>query len=191
MADDWDWVDQEDTRQKEERSKDYFNIEEGSQQFVLLTHIAPLPQVWDNATKKYRPAVEGDKNVSMRGVCWVLQDGLVKQAKLPYTIVKQVRALSQNPDWEFKFPFLHTLTLKAEGAGTKEVKYSLTPSPKKVEIAAEILEELKKKPTPEEMVEKIKEGKVSRGSAPAHSAPAETSAPDYPEEDIDPADIPF
>lgn len=161
MADDWDWVDNEESRQKEERSKDYFNIEEGAQQFVLLTHCAPFPQVWDNATKKYRPAVEGDKNISMRGVCWVLQDGNIKEAKLPYSIVKQIRSLSQNPDWEFKVPFPHTLTLTAEGAGTKEVKYSLTPSPKQIEISAEVLAELAKKPTPEERVERIKEGKAS------------------------------
>lgn len=177
--DQWGWVENEESRKKEERSNDYFNIEEGKQQFVLLSHFAPLAQVWDNGTKKYRVAEEGDSGVSMRGVCWVLQDGHIKEAKMPYTIVKFVRALRDDPEWEFEFPFLHTLTLNAEGAGTKEVKYSLTASPKKTELTKEVLAEFAKKPSPEDRVERIKGGgKESKGI-------------EYPEEEINPEDIPF
>lgn len=186
--DGFDWVDRQEEKRKEERSKEYFNIEEGKQQFVLLSHCAPYPQVYENG--KYRPAVEGDANVTIRGICWVLQDGIIKSAKLPYTIVKAIRALQQDPEWDFKIPFLHTLTLNAEGAGTKEVKYSLTPSPKTVEISKEILAELAKKPKPEELVEKIK-NKAS-GTSSAGTVEDTREAPvDYPSEDIDPADIPF
>lgn len=179
--DSFDWVDQQEEKIKEERSKDYFNIEEGKQQFVLLSHFAPLPQVYDPATKKYRTAEEGDKNVSLKGVCWVLQDGNIKQAKMPYIVVKAVRALRDDPEWEFSFPFPHQLTLNAEGAGTKEVKYSLTPSPKKFEIPKAVLDELAKKKTPEEMVEIIK----------GNNKKTESKEVKYPEEDINPEDIPF
>lgn len=176
--DEWGWVDAQEEKSKEERAKGYFNIQEGSQQFVLLSNCAPLPQVWDG--KRYRIAVEGDTNVSIKGLCWVLQDGLIKEAKLPYTLVKEIRGLQQNPDWEFEIPFLHTFTLNAKGANTKEVKYSINASPKRVDIPLEILEELKKKPTPEELVEKIK-GKKQSSVDPT----------DYPEEDIDTSNIPF
>ncbi len=110
----------------------------------------------------------------------MLQDGLVKQAKLPYTVVKIIRALQQNPDWEFELPFPHMLTLTAIGAGSKEVKYSLVPSPKLVEITPSVLNELAKKPSPREIVEKIKGGRQS----------SETSV-EYPTEEIDPDSIPF
>lgn len=182
------WVDEKEEEIKEERAKGYFDIVEGKQQFILLSHCAPLAQVFDPATKKYRAASEGDRGTSIKGVCWVLQDGLVKQAKLPYTIVKAIRGLQQNPDWEFVIPFPHMMTLDAVGAGTKEVKYSITPSPKKTEVPASVLEELKKKQTPEEIVEKIRGGK----SEPRHSeedtrdAPPPEAAPD-----INPDDIPF
>lgn len=181
----FDWVDKQEEKRKEERSKEYFNIVEGKQQFVLLSHCAPYPQVYENG--KYRPAAEGDTNVTIRGICWVLQDGIIKSAKIPYTIVKAIRALQQDPEWDFKIPFPHTLTLNAEGAGTKEVKYSLTPSPKQVEISAAILAELAKKPKPEELVEKIK-GKASGASTveDTREAPIE-----YPEEDVDISNIPF
>jgi len=190
MADEFDWVEKEEERMKDERGSDYFNIEEGKNQFVLLSHFHPLRQVFDPGTKKYRVAVEGDKNISIKGVCWVWQDGAVKQAKMPYVVVKAVRALRDDPDWDFKFPFPHVLTLNAVGAGTKEVKYSLTPSPKQVAIPQEVLDELAKKPTPEQIVEKIKEGKVSqRNDVDTSEQP--NDGYEYPTEEINPEDIPF
>lgn len=178
----WDWVDDQEQQNKENRGKDYFDIVEGKQQFVLLSHFARYAQVWDGS--KYRAAEEGDTNISAKGVCWVYQDGAIKLAKMPYTIVKAVRALHEDPEWDFELPFLHTLTLNAVGAGTKEVKYTLTPSPRKVELDPEVLKELAKKPSPEEMVEKLS------GTAVSPSKPEE-SGYEYPEEEIDPADIPF
>lgn len=182
--DGFDWVDKQEEKKKEERSKEYFNIVEGKQQFQLLSHCAPYPQVYENG--KYRPAVEGDTNVTIRGICWVLQDGIIKSAKLPYTIVKAIRALAEDKEWDFKIPFTHPLTLNAEGAGTKEVKYSLTPSPRTVAIPAEILTELAKKPKPEELVEKIKNKASGNTIEDTREAPIE-----YPSEEINPEDIPF
>lgn len=186
--DEWDKVEKE----VESNKGDYFSIVEGANRFILLSYIKPLAQVWDNAEKKYRIAEEGDKNVSVKGVCWVLQkeqnenaeeEYVIKQAKLPYTVIKEIKGISEDPDWDFEFPFPYPITVTAKGAGTKEVKYSTNASPKKFEIPADVLEELKKKPTPEEIVEKIKNGK-SDDATPA-------KAPDYPEDEINPEDIPF
>lgn len=178
----WDWVDKQEEKNKEERDKGYFHIQEGDNRFVLLSHCAPLAQVY--ASGKYRAAEEGDTGVSIKGVCWIFQEGLVKEAKLPYTVVKGIRALQQNPDWEFVLPFPHVITLNAKGAGTTEVKYTFTASPKTIEIPAEILNELKKKPSPEEVVERIKGGKsTNKVNEDTHS--------EYPEEEINPDDIPF
>lgn len=189
MTDKFDWVDAQEEKIQSERSKDYFNIQEGANKFVLLSHCAPLAQVWDNASKRYRVAEEGEKNANIKGICWVLQDDVIKSAKLPYTVVKQIRALQQDPEWDFQLPFPHTLTLNAKGAGTKEVEYTLNPSPKRMEIPEAILGELSKKLTPDELVEKIKGKVVSQGNTAEENAP--TTMPDYPVEDINPDDIPF
>lgn len=181
-----DWVDKREEEIKNSANSGYFDIKEGENRFVLLSHCAPFAQVYEGG--KYRPAKEGDTNVSIRGICWVWQDGAVKQAKLPYKVVAAIRAIQQNPDWEFKLPFPHVLTLSAIGAGTKEVKYSVTPSPKEVAISAVILDELKKKPTPEDLVEKMKTGIAAKSSEDTRSAPPPV---DYPESDINPEDIPF
>lgn len=180
--DDWDWVDKKEEEIKEQRSNGYFKIEEGKQTFVLLSHCAPLAQVYEGG--KYRPAQEGETGASIRGVCWVLQDGLIKQAELPYTLVKVIRGLQQDPEWEFTIPFPRTFSLTAIGAGTKEVKYTLTPSPKTIEIPKAVLDELKKKLTPQEIVDK----KKGRSSAPSKE---EGEYPTAESEGINPDDIPF
>ncbi len=179
-----EWVDEREKQIEEDREKGYFNIKEGDNRFVLLSNVAPLAQVFDPATKKYRAATEGDTGISIKGVCWVGQEGLVKQAKLPYKVVQAIRGLSQNKDWDFVLPFPHVLTLNAVNAGTKEVKYTLTPSPKTVEIPAAMLTELGKKPKPEDIVEKIKSGKKTEEDT-REAPPADTPP------EIDPNDIPF
>lgn len=187
MNNNFNWVDEQEKKINEERSKEYFQIAEGPNKFILLSHCAPLAQVFDPSTKKYRIAVEGDSGVSIKGVCWILQEDGLKQAKLPYVVVKQLRSLQQEADWEFTIPFPHALTLNAKGAGTKEVEYTLTPSPKKSEIPASVLAELSKKPTPEEIVEKIKNKAVP-------ATPSSEDTREYPEpasEGLNPEDTPW
>jgi len=167
MTNKMEWVD-EMTKQQDASSL-FFSMQEGDNRIQLLTHAARLAQVWDGA--KYRPAKEGDENISIKGVCWVLQDGKIKEAKLPYTVVKQIRALMEDPDWAFdEFPMPRMINIKVKNAKTKEADYSVVPSPKESEVPAEILEELKSKKTPEEVVEFIKskqeQSVSSTGSVP-------------------------
>lgn len=177
MNDSMSWIDEQEKKNAEEKSKDYFNVVEGDNRFQLLTHIAPYPVKWTGT--KYEPAKEGDTDASIKGVCWVLQDGEIKSANLPYTAVKQIRELMQDPDYTFdSFPMPRLVNLKAKGAGTKEVDYLVVPSPKETPVSEEILAKLANKPTPEEMVEKLKgKGAVASGS------------PTY--EEVDPSQIPF
>lgn len=171
-----DWADN-----VEKQGGDYFKIVEGDNRFQLLSHCAPYALKWNGA--RYEPAEEGDTGISWKGVCWVLQDGALKLATLPYTFVKSVKALMQDEDYAFaEFPMPRAVNFKATGAGTKEVEYSLIPSPKEVEVPAEILKELATKPSPEEMVEKLRKSEKTET----------TSEPiKYPDEDINPEDVPF
>ena len=179
----WDWLDKKEEEIKA-NSGDYFTISEGTNKFILLSHIAPLAQVWTGS--KYRIAEEGETNVSIKGVCWVMQrndkdEMVIKQAKLPYAVIKAIRAYSDDPEWDFTIPFAHPFTLTAKNAGTKQVEYNLQASPKPIEIPKNILEDLAKKPTPEEVIEKIKGNSAIKE--------AEKDYQDVPE--LDPEDIPF
>ena len=166
-----DWVDAREEKSKEEYEKGYFNFVEGANKVLILSHCAPLAQKWTGT--KYEPAEEGDQNVSVKGVCWVLHEGLLKQAKLPYLVVKAIRALQNDSEWGFnEFPMRYPVTINAKGAGKKEVEYTVVPSPKEMVAPAEILNELAKKPKPEEIVEKIKGKKSSIPTANASEYPA-------------------
>lgn len=178
------WVDSREEEITKEKADGYFNVVEGDNRIQLLTYCAPLAQVWTGS--EYRVAEEGDKNVSIKGVCWILQEGKIKQAKLPYTVVKAVRELMEDPDYAFEsFPMPRLINIKAKNAGTKEVEYTVIPSPKEIQVDPAILEELKTKMTPEEIVDKVK-GKVAPESLVTKSEPIK-----YPEEEVDPKDIHF
>jgi len=172
------WVDSQEEKNKEKLGDGYFKIEEGDNRVQILTHCAPLAQVWMASEKKYAIAEEGDKATSIKGVCWLLQEGKIKQARLPYTVVKQIRALQSDEDWHFTdFPMPRVINIKAKGAGTKEVEYTVVPAPKETPVPAAILEELSKKPSPEEVVEKMKD--------------RATSKVQYPNTEVNPEDTPF
>lgn len=183
MADKMDWVEKQEAKNKEEGDKSYFKIAEGDNRIQLLTHCAPYALKWNGS--KYEPAQEGDTGTSIKGVCWVLQDETIKSATLPYTVVKMIRELQNDEDYAFEeFPMPRLINIKAKGAGTKEVEYTVIPGSKEVTVSPSILTELAKKPTPEEMVEKLK------GKAVSHVKEAPTKVA-YPTEEINPDDIPF
>ncbi len=182
MSNKMNWVEDKEKEIEKAKEEGYFQIAEGDNRIQLLTHCAPLIQLYNPTTKKYEIAKEGDKGGSVKGVCWVLQDGKIKQAKLPYTVVKAIKDLMQDPDYAFEeFPMPRLINIKAKNAGTKEVEYSTIPSPKETAVSAEVLAELAKKPSPEEVIEKIKGKTSQRNDAPLPE----------PEEDINPEDVPF
>lgn len=182
MTSNMDWIDSREAEIEKEKADGYFKIVEGDNRVQLLTYTAPLAQYFDPGTKKYRIAEDGDKGVSIKGVCWILHDGKLKQAKLPYTVVKAIRAFQNDEETSFdEFPMPYAINIKAKNAGTKEVEYTVIPSRKESTIPAAILAELKSKPSPEEIIEKMR-GKTE---------PSSKSGIEYPTDEINPEDVPF
>lgn len=175
------WIDEVEKANSERQEGEYFKFSEGDNRIQLLTHCAQLIQRWNGS--KYEVMIEGDSQEgrSIKGVCYVLQDNEVKLAFLPYSVVKQIRALQQDPDYAFTdFPMPRLINIKAKNAGSKEVEYSVIPSPKETKVAEAIMFKLEKKNTPESIVEAMKakrEGKKVEKPI------------DYPEESSD--GIPF
>lgn len=172
MKKDNSWVDDIAKKQEEDQEKGYFKFVEGDNRIQLLTHCAQLIQRWTG--KGYEVVIEGDpqEGKQIKGVCYVLQDSEIKLAYLPYTVVKQVRELQNDPDWAFEeFPMPRTLNIRAKGAGTKEVEYSVIPSPKEAPVSAEVLKSLQEKTSPEVVVQRMKDKRS-------------TKAVEYPENDL-------
>lgn len=172
------WIDEKEKANQEALSEGYFKIQEGDNRIQLLSHLAPYALKWTGT--RYEPANEGDAGISWKGVGWVLQDGIIKSATLPYTVVKAIKGFMEDEDYTFsEFPMPRQVNIKAVGAGTKEVEYNVIPSPKEAPVATETLTELSKKPTPEEMVEKMRNSEKKEVS-PINS----DETPDIRAEDI-------
>ncbi len=140
-------------------------------------------------------------------------DGKVKIAKLPFSIGEQLLNLENDADYGYTgFPMPYDVTIKAEGAGTKEVKYSAPlPRPPKA-LESEITDELAKGKSVAEVIEKMKanqkekhmaDGTWAKNQAAKEATKKEIAdsrvegggkkvdAIEYPTEDINPDDIPF
>ena len=108
-------------------------------------------------------------------------DGQIKTFFMPHTIHKFIEDLQTNEDWSFdEVPMPYDLTLNATGAGTKEVKYSVTPSPKRTPITeAEAEAFIAKKPI-REIQAAIYEKQEQNSPDPTRDAP-----------DFDPTEVPM
>jgi hypothetical protein len=123
------------------------------------------------------------------------KDAGMKLVKLGNKIIKQLDALSENEDYAFdSFPMPYDITINAVGAGTKEVEYSVVPSPKIIPLTPEEEAALVKEHSPADIVKTMKEKQMKKDGnlvdAPGAVAQASSNI-EYPKEDIDPDQIPF
>lgn len=152
----------------------------------------------------------GEQKPSIKYTCYVLADGKIQLADLPYSVIKEIGLLQTNEDYSFdSFPMPYDVTVKFnKESGSPNDMYKVIPSPKRIEIPDDIKEQLvvvMSKLTPEQSVEKkkvaqrtihdsdgttqkrVEEFRASVDTAPVNSEPVMQ----YPDEEINPDDIPF
>lgn len=139
---------------------------------------------------------------SSKYLAWVLdgKDGKLKQMKIPYSVMGDIVSLMvSDKGYAFKdFPMPYGVTINAVGAGTKEVKYTVIPDRENTETPAEIMEEVKSKKSPTEIIaswKKYNEGK-HKGDGTwdrlhKKAGAEELDTIEYPTDELDPNDIPF
>lgn len=107
-------------------SGDYLKLKEGQNRFRLVSECLA-----------HEGEFKGQKN--FKWLCLVIDraDGKVKPFFMPHTIYKQIVALQRSDDYAFDgVPMPYDLTINADGAGTKEVKYTLMPARKESVLTA-------------------------------------------------------
>jgi hypothetical protein len=106
---------------------DYLKVKEGANRIRLLSEALP-----------HRGSYKGTPN--FKWLCYVLDrtDGNVKPYFMPHTIYKAIEALQTSEDYAFDdVPMPYDITINAQGAGTKEVEYSVMPAKKETPLTAE------------------------------------------------------
>jgi hypothetical protein len=203
---------------------DWFKFVEGDNIFRVLTEPEMIFEKYNVGVCYTDCGYEG----SPKFMTYVLQteknvegedELVIKLAKLPYKIGTQIAEYESDEDYSFTgFPMPFNIKVKAKGAGTKEVEYTVIPSPNRSEVSDEIKAQLAKlKPVPE-LIEKMKANQKEKhvadgtwqkeqdrkealkaGLAKAKAdagvkdpvVQTDGSTSDYPEEEINPEDIPF
>lgn len=144
----------------------------------------------------------------------------IELMKIPFTIIKTLTGFQQDEDYSFEsFPMPYDLKITAKNAGTKEVEYTVLPSMKQIPVDEETLEKLSKEKTCAEIVQKLKDKQIEKDKASglyktpeereqerlenlkekienrknqrAELGEVDESEIKYPEDDINPDDVPF
>lgn len=122
--------------------------------------------------------------------CWILDrsDGQFRIADLPYTIAVQLKDLKSDEESGTAFegwPMPYDVNIKAKNAGTKNVEYTVIASQKRAEITTEEQEAFDKLTPMDQILDKQKQKAKER-----HEGGGSTGG-EYPDEEINPEDIPF
>lgn len=154
---------------------DRFKLDEGNNKIRILSGAWPLASHFRGKKVKSATCYGEKKGCPFHGnnpkteepyskpnfkwVLWIIDrfSGQVKLAFLPHTIMKVVGALQVSEEYSFNdLPMPYDITIVAKGAGTKEVEYSVLPSPKHIELTQSEKEDFESKKEVSEIVEKMK-----------------------------------
>lgn len=147
---------------------DYLKLKEGNNRVRILDGFQPHQSFY-----RGKP--------TFKWICYVIDrvDGKVKPWFMAHAIYKQIQALQESEDYGFEgVPMPYDLTIRADGAGTIEVKYSVMPARKETPITSDEQAALKELPTLAELSKTLKE----KAEKPQELAP---------ESDDDDSRVPF
>ncbi len=123
--------------------------------------------------------------------CWAIDRKTNKFVilRLPYKVSKTLLEMMTSDEAGFKgWPMPYGINIKAKHAGTMDAEYEVIGSRQNTDITDEETEELAKQTPIETILDRMKAKQKAKteGTAVAPGTPT-----DYPQEDINPDDIPF
>ncbi len=155
---------------------EYFKVKEGANKVRLVS--ACLPHAGEYQGKP-----------TFKWLCQVidLSDGKVKPYFMPDKVYKDICSLQMDEDYKFdEVPMPYNININAENAGKMEVKYSVIPSPKRIDLTVEQLKTIEEAPTVQELQKKIRENDAEKAGATTKEEAAEQMS-----SEVDVDKIPF
>lgn len=126
---------------------EYLKLKEGNNPLRLMSECIP-----------HQGEYQGKKN--FKWLCWVLDrvDGVIKPFFMPHSIYTDIEGFQLNPEYAFtEVPMPYDITITAKGAGTKEVKYTVTPARSNTSLTAEEIKEFSEKIDIRELQTKLRQ----------------------------------
>lgn len=183
----------------------FYKFKESDNVFRVMTIFEPIFEDFKQGICFTNCGFEG----SMKQMCYIVDmretdvDGrpepTLKIFKMPNTIADIIINYQYDEDWKYdEVPMPYDIKVNAIGAGLKEVKYTVTPRPTRTTIDPKFIEQLEKATPITDLIKRMKEknaaahGKTLPGTeSTEHLEQTAQAMPDYPEEEINPEDIPF
>ena len=179
-----------------QKSGEWFKLKEGDNTIRILTELEVIFEDF----KKGICYTDCGFTGTTKGLAWVLDksDNQVKLMKINYNLMKTIGAWETDEDYGFNgYPMPYDIKIKAEGAGTKEVKYTYLPKPVSP-ISDEVLDDLKSQKPISEIVQIMKEKNIEKhksegtyGKFRSEATNENADTIEYPTDEIAPEDIPF
>lgn len=153
----------------------------------------------DMPNKPKDPETGENMKPAVKFVCYAIDrdDGKLKIAELPWTVVKAISAYQEDDEHAFDdFPMPYDIKVTFDKEAAPADKYKIMASRHNTEITEEeqaAFDEQMAKMTPEQYVEKRKDKQRQEDAATAsyeQLGNEQKNANDYPEEQINPEDIP-
>jgi hypothetical protein len=179
-------------------SGDWFKLAEGDNRVRVLDTLEPYASHFKAGACLGKADCDVCKSdpeakASVKFLCHVVdrKDGAIKLAQLPYSVARAIGDYQSDPDYSFSgVPMPYDINIKAKGAGTKEVEYSVIASPKREEVAKEIMDKLATKNTPIQIKERMQDKKRKELGLPEKVQTVHGTV-EYPKNDISVDEIPF
>lgn len=151
--------------EKEKREEgDFYKFQEGANKLRILTDFFGVNTIrrgneFAGQVTAKNQAIEGDQ-VTFKGWAWAIirETGELKIVQLSKTLLLAVYSLKKDSDYQFDgYPMPYDITINATGAGTKEVKYSVTPARQNSEVTEEEMAQLVKKKSIPDIIKAIQD----------------------------------
>lgn len=148
-----------------ESKEQYFKVKEGQNTIRIVDEpkkfLSRFKQgiCYEGAPYCQMDSLDEGESLTLRYKTWIIdrKDGVMKIYDMPNTVAKALKTFKDDPDYSFDgFPMPYDITITAENAGTKEVKYTVLPR-KESSLTPEEVEVLKSKTPAAEIVAKYQE----------------------------------
>lgn len=186
-------------------NSEWYNLEEGQNRVRVLTQFQVLPYHYVNnkfnlcVGKEKCPFCKEEVPITTKWLCYVWdrrenEDLGVKPASLPYTVIKEIQKLQDDPEWTFdtlpmNYDVTIVKTIKKGKDGKDRPSYSVTGSPKREDVPEEKMNELAKQNSPEKIKEAMRDKRMKELGL--EEVAEQNTDIEYSTDEISAEDVPF
>ena len=162
---------------------DYLKLKVGDNKVRIVSEFAKRVQHFkagDCVGQGCQACLNVDNPPSSQYICWVIDrtDSKIKLAQFGMTIMKALKALSENPQYQFDIVPGYDITINRVGTTKEDTKYQLLPDRVDTQLTASETVEVQKLESPSKLILKFLDAQKKKLGLPVNEG--EVNAKDIP-----------